>query len=82
MLLHRRGQTFIFCHENHISGDTTDPEPRITVTRIGDSLRPADHRYVASADLAGTLGLLRTAYARAPRDLGWPCAEILATNDR
>ena len=37
---------------------TTDPEPRITVTRIDHSLRPADHRHVASADERNAPGAL------------------------
>jgi hypothetical protein len=37
---------------------------------------------VISAELAGVLGLLCTAYARTLRDLGRPCAEILAANDQ
>lgn len=94
------GQALLAILGGDADGSVTDPEPRITVTRIGHSLRPADHRHVASADersapgalfvcsnlvsaeLAGILGLLYTAYARALLDLGQPCAEILAANDR
>lgn len=33
--------------------DRGDPEPSMTVTRIDHSLRPADHRHVASAEVHG-----------------------------
>jgi hypothetical protein len=32
---------------------TSDPEPRITITRVEHSLRPADHRHVASVEICG-----------------------------